>query len=71
VVPVSGPLGEGFPDLILVRERDRRLVLVELKSDTGRLTPAQVRVHACLRAAGVTVVVWRPRDWDDVVEALR
>jgi hypothetical protein len=68
--PVSGPLGEGFPDLVLVRQRDRRCLLVELKSDTGRLSPAQTTVHAVLRAAGLEVRVWRPRDWDEVVEVL-
>lgn len=46
--PVQGSLGKGFPDLVLVRARDRRLVLAELKSDTGRLTPEQERVHAVL-----------------------
>lgn len=31
--PVSGPLGKGWPDLILVRAKDHRLMLVELKRD--------------------------------------
>jgi hypothetical protein len=69
--PVSGPLGEGFPDLILCRQRDERFLLVELKSDGGRLSPHQVAVHATLRAAGLEVRVWRPRDWDQVVDELR
>jgi VRR-NUC domain len=69
--PIAGPLGEGWPDLVLVRERDQRLLLVELKSDKGVLNPAQIRVHACLRAAGLDVRVWRPRDWTAVVETLR
>jgi hypothetical protein len=68
--PVSGPLGEGFPDLLLVRVRDRRLLFVELKSDAGRLAPAQTAVHDVLRAAGLEVRVWRPRDWDQVVAEL-
>lgn len=68
--PVSGTLGEGFPDLLLIHERDRRLLLVELKSDTGRLSAPQQYVHACLKAAGLDVHVWRPRDWDQVVATL-
>ena len=32
---VSGPLGAGFPDLVLTRERDGRMLMVELKTDTG------------------------------------
>jgi hypothetical protein len=31
--PVSGPLGRGWPDLVLVRIRDKRLVFAELKSE--------------------------------------
>jgi hypothetical protein len=69
--PVSGTLGEGFPDLLLVREVDRRMLLVELKSDAGQLTAPQRYVHACLRAAGLSVYTWRPRDWDAVVAALQ
>ena len=36
--PVSGPMGAGFPDLILCR--GDRLIMAELKSQDGRLTPA-------------------------------
>jgi hypothetical protein len=31
--PVEGPLGKGWPDLVLVRERDRRLIFAELKRE--------------------------------------
>lgn len=33
--------GKGFPDLVLVRERDARLIFAELKADDGRATPEQ------------------------------
>jgi hypothetical protein len=46
------------------------MLLVELKSDVGRLTAPQRYVHACLRAAGLSVHTWRPRDWETVVAAL-
>lgn len=39
--PVSGPLGAGWPDLVLVREKDRRLIFAELKADKGRVSPVQ------------------------------
>ncbi len=71
VTPISGTLGAGFPDLTLVRVRDQRLLLVELKADRGTVRPEQHAVHGCLRAAGLDVRVWRPRDWDDIVEVLR
>jgi VRR-NUC domain len=57
----------GFPDLVLVR--DDRLLFVELKSERGRLSDAQLdwmgrleRVEA-IPSSCVTVFVWRPSDW--------
>jgi hypothetical protein len=52
VVPVSAP---GFPDLLCVRRG--QVVLLEVKSKGGRMKPAQVRLHARLRAAGLAVAV--------------
>ena len=65
--PVSGPLGKGWPDLELKRERT---VYAELKSQDGRLTPEQRAVHDVLRAAGDEVYVWRPSDLPEVLEVL-
>lgn len=65
--PVSGPLGAGFPDLVLVRHR---VLFVELKAERGRVTPEQRAVHIALRAAGAEVRVWRPVDWPEVQEVL-
>ena len=70
--PCSGPIAAGFVDLVLVRPAPRAgLLFVELKSDKGALRPEQRSVHDVLRSAGLTVHVWRPRDWAAVVEALR
>lgn len=66
--PVSGPLGKGWPDLILVR--GARIVAAELKSDSGKVAPEQEYVLGVLAAAGVETHVWRPKDWDSIVEAL-
>lgn len=58
----------GFPDLVLVR--GARLLFVELKTEKGKLRPAQVEWLAALGeveddAAGrVVVCVWRPGDFD-------
>ena len=73
--PASGPLGAGWPDLVLTRERDGRMVLVELKTDAGRVSDDQSAVLAYLdRVAAVHgwlyVGVWRPQDFDAIVEAL-
>ena len=68
--PVQGPLGLGWPDLILVHPARRRVLLVELKTERGRLSPAQEEVHGLLRAAGADVRVWHPTDWPAIQETL-
>ena len=82
MTPVSGPLGKGWPDLVLVRERDRRLIFAELKRDSTYPTPEQRSVMATLDrlyadgpllgdAPRVMAAVWRPRDWDEIERTLR
>lgn len=50
----------GWPDLVIV---GRRLILRELKTETGRLRPEQEAWIADLEQAGADVAVWRPSDW--------
>lgn len=90
--PGSGTMAAGWPDLVLLRARDRRLIFAELKSDAGKVTQDQQRVLETLRVltadhvdgsghrvldpigvAGprVEVYVWRPRDFDQIIEVLR
>lgn len=57
----------GFPDLVIVRER---VVVAELKTERGRVTPEQEAWLAAFRAAGVEAYVWRPSDWEDAVRVL-
>lgn len=58
---------KGAPDLILAR--DGRVLLVELKTQTGRATPEQ---RAWLAAAGEHGRLWKPSQWDDeIVPTLR
>jgi len=67
----------GFPDLVLVRLG--RVIFAELKSERGKLTPAQQEWMEELELAenrsGETVQVrlWRPDDWlsGKVEETLR
>lgn len=74
-VPVEGPLGRGWPDLTLVRVRDRRLVFAELKREDQDPSDDQVAVLELLEALSgpewteakffvprVEVAVWRPSD---------
>jgi hypothetical protein len=57
----------GFPDLVLLRER---VVWAELKTDAGRLTPAQAAWVEALRRAGQEVYLWRPGDWGQIQAVL-
>lgn len=66
--PISGPLGAGWPDLLLARRE--RLVALELKSARGRVTAEQAAVLAALAAAGAETLVARPADWGRVQEVL-
>lgn len=60
----------GLPDLILVRPP--RVVFAELKTERGRLRPAQVEWLDALRACpGVEAFVWRPSDSAEIVSTLR
>ena len=61
----------GWPDLTLVRRRDRRIVFAELKTDRGKPTPRQSAVLELLRSVGLEAHLWRPRDMDAIAEALR
>jgi len=58
----------GFPDLLLVR--GIRMMFVELKTDTGRLTTDQQSWQHMLRNAGAEVFVWRPADLELVQREL-
>lgn len=53
----------GFPDLVLVNLRQRRLIWRELKSTKGRLSPAQRIWLEGLAIANQDAGVWRPTDY--------
>jgi len=58
----------GWPDLTIWRPG--RLLMVELKSANGRLTPEQRDVLASLTAAGIDARCWRPADWPEIETTL-
>jgi hypothetical protein len=59
----------GYPDLTLVR--GDVLLFAELKSQHGRVTPAQATWLAALReVTHVESTVWRPGDWDVIERRL-
>ena len=66
----KGTLGTGWPDLTLVR--GNRILFVELKAEKKKTTPAQDRVMLILDQlwAGDAVHIWRPSDWNLILEVL-
>lgn len=71
--PLQGD-GAGFVDIIAVRGdvSTGRCLFIELKSDHGRLSPLQRRWFDALHSVqAVEAYVWRPGDWDHIVEVLR
>lgn len=67
--PMQGDVG--YPDLTMARRG--RVVFAELKSEKGRLSPGQEAWRSAIR--GVWTIrehhVWRPSDWDAILEVLR
>ena len=67
--PVSAD-GAGFPDLVIAK--GGLLIFAELKTKTGRMSPAQT---LWLDALGPTtqarlVTLWRPADWPAIERAI-
>ncbi len=63
---VSGD-GKGFPDIVLVRER---VIFIELKTESGKLSPEQEQWIAVLKKAKQEVYVWRPNQWQEIERTL-
>ena len=64
---MHSPAGE--PDLRLVRPP--RVIFMELKSQKGKLSPAQEQVIALLkRCPGLEVYVFRPSDFEQIIKVL-
>lgn len=59
----------GWPDLVLLRRKES--LFVELKKETGKVTPVQADVMEKMRQAGLEVHVWRPSDWEQIIARLR
>ena len=58
----------GWPDLRMLRPP--RAIDVEVKTEKGRLSKDQREVLDLLAACGQVVYLWRPSDWDTIVEIL-
>jgi hypothetical protein len=60
----------GWPDLVLVRRADRRVLFRELKTDAGKVSQRQADVLELLAYVGLDVAIWRPRDWAGILQEL-
>jgi len=58
----------GWPDLTIWKPG--YFMLIELKTDTGKLSPEQTDVLTSLQAAGIDARCWRPTDWDEIQATL-
>lgn len=59
----------GFPDIVLARPPE--LLIIELKAEKGRLSPAQREWLQLLEMCGVEVHVWRPSSWPEIEKRLQ
>lgn len=60
----------GWPDLLMVHPSRHRLLWAELKDAKAPVKPEQEEVLTMLRAAGQETHVWRPQDWEQIMERL-
>lgn len=58
----------GYPDLCMVK--GTRLLFAEVKTDIGKMSPAQKEWFQALKAAKVECYLWRPMYWDCVQEVI-
>ncbi len=65
MTPIQGD--KGFPDLIATK--GTRLIVAELKSDTGRVSFEQYEWLETL-GKSVAVYIWRPSDWEQIEEII-
>jgi hypothetical protein len=72
----------GFPDMFFCRVKvdaqarndcdvHGEMFFAELKSDNGKLSPAQVEWLSILKMCGCETHCWFPKDWDKIVERLK
>jgi protein-disulfide isomerase-like protein with CxxC motif len=59
----------GFPDLVLIR--NGKLIVAELKTDTGRVSAEQATWLELFAECGIPAMTWRPADWPEIVEKLK
>ncbi len=59
---------EGFPDLVLARDR---VIYAELKSEKSQPSFEQWEWLLLLQECGEETYLWRPSDWDELLAVLQ
>jgi hypothetical protein len=62
--------GKGFPDLCLSHPKRGITLFAELKTEKGKLSVEQEDWGASLTLSGYEWCLWRPADWDNIVDLL-
>ncbi len=70
VTPVAAD-GAGFLDLLAVHARPGRVLAIEVKTDSGRLTPEQQAWRDNWDSAGFPAFVARPSNWEQLVKIVK
>lgn len=60
----------GFPDLVLCHPVTGKLIFAEIKTEGNFASSSQLDWLRALASSGQRVFVWRPGDWDNIVEVL-
>lgn len=60
----------GFPDEVMVHPKRLRVLFVEFKNETGKLTQPQWEWLNALVLSGQEAAVWRPQQMDKIAKVL-
>ena len=62
----------GYPDLTMWNVEQKRLIFAELKREKGKVSESQKIVLSELgQLVQCEVYVWRPSDWDSIIEIMK
>jgi hypothetical protein len=61
---------EGFLDLVMCHQHQRRVIFAELKNNERAFTPEQLHWYGVLIVCGQEAYLWRFKDWDAALAIL-
>lgn len=60
----------GYLDLSIIHPVKHRFLVREIKTEKGRLRSDQLMWLEAMQASGIDAGVWRPSDWETIMETL-